>query len=263
MRAAAWTGILVVVLLGFSLLLLLPVACRRTKSNAEGPDTESNHPGLARQPRGEMAVMILDEITALEYEWLKKMPDHGFFEERDKLFQKIGVYDAWQRIFREYVMLARTGDKEALKRAVFLHWYSLSEPHELNGIPALDKDLVQEAFGLVDNMLQTPECDAELKWMLPYYYSVADFYITSFGPDRFGNVLRASKENKNLWLTACLESTFENRGQMGKYWGSSQKNAAKWGPEGPPRPPRDWHPETGGKSLEERVLNLLREERGK
>ena len=207
--------------------------------------------------------MTLDEITALEYEWLKKMPDRGFFEERDTLFQKTGVYKAWRRIFREYVMLAKTGDREALKRAIFLYWYSFSEPHELSGIPALDKDPAQEVFGLVDNMLQRGECDTELKWMLPFYYSIADFYIDYSWPDQFEHVRRASKENKDLWQTLCLESTFEHRGQLGKYWESIQKNAAKWGPEGPPPPPRDWQPKTDGRSLEERVLNLLKEERGK
>jgi hypothetical protein len=148
--------------------------------------------------------MTLDEITALEYEWLGKMPDRGFFEQRDARFQMTGVYDAWRRIFREYVGLARTGDKEALKRAAFLYWYSLSEPKELNGIPALDKELVREVLGLVDSMLQSSECDAELKWMLPYYYAVADFYLTGFGPGQSENFLRASQENKDLWMTACL-----------------------------------------------------------
>ncbi len=213
--------------------------------------------------------MTLDEITALEYEWLHKMPDRGLFEERDTLFRKIRVYEAWRRIFRQYVMLAKTGDREALKRAVFLYWYSFSEPHELSGIPALDNDLAQEVLGLVDTMLQRGECDAELTWMLPFYYSIADFYLDHSWPDRFEHVRRASKENKDFWQTLCLESTFENRGQLGQYWESIRKNVATWGPKGPPRLPPDWRDPDEGKPLEERVLNLLRslnllkEERGK
>jgi hypothetical protein len=140
-----WVGF--VVLLDV-LALMLPVACRRTKPSAGSPDIDPNHTELAQQPQGEMPVMTLDEITALECEWLKKMPAHGFFEERDTLFQKTGVYEAWRRIFREYVMLAKTGDQEALKRAVFLYWYSFSEPRELNGLAALDSGLAQEVFGL-------------------------------------------------------------------------------------------------------------------
>ncbi len=215
-----------------------------------------------------MAIVTLDEITALEYEWLQKMPDRGFFEERETLFQKIGVYEAWRRIFREYVTLAKTGDREALKRAIFLYWYSFSEPHELTGIPVLDTNLAEEVFGLADSMLEKGECDTELKWMLPFYYSIADFYLDYFWPDRFGHVRRASKENKDLWQTLCLESTYENRGQMGEYWRGIEEGVARWGPEGPPSPPPDWYDPDEGKSLEERVLkllrdlNLLKEERG-
>jgi hypothetical protein len=204
--------------------------------------------------------MTLDEITALEYEWLKKHPARGFMEERHALFLKIGVYEAGRKIFREYVALARTGDREALRRAIFLYWYSLAEPHELSGIPELDKDLAQEVLGMVDDMLRRGETDTELTWMLPFYYSIADFYLDYYWPDQFEDVRRASKENGDLWKSLCLESTFENRGQLGKYWKGIQKNVAKWGPEGPPPPPPpDWHPPDEGRPLEERVLNLLRD----
>jgi hypothetical protein len=214
----------------------------------------------AADHRWETAVMTLDEITALEDEWLKKMPDRGFFEERDALFQKTGVYEAWRRIFREYVMLARTGDKEALRRSPFLYWYSFAEPHELSGIPQLDTGLGQEVLATIDDMLQKGECDVELRWMLPFYYSIADFYIGCFWPDQFEHVRRASKENKDLWQTGCMESTFENRGQLGGYWRGIQKNVAKWGPDGPPPPPPPgWRTPDEGKPLEERVLRLLRE----
>ncbi len=214
-REPTRTRILVVILLGVFLLLLLSAACRRTKSNASNPKIDSNRPELTKRPRLETAVMTLDEITALECEWLKKMPDRGFFEERDTLFRKTGVYEAWQRIFREYVTCAKTGDGEALKRAIFLYWYSFSEPHELTGIPILDTDLAEEVFGLANDALQKGECDTELKWMLPFYYSIADFYLDYSWPDRFEHVRRASKENKDLWRTLCSESTFENRGQLG------------------------------------------------
>ena len=203
--------------------------------------------------------MTLDEITALEYEWLKKHPRRGFMEERDALFQRTGVYEAGQKIFREYVVLARTGDREALRRAIFLYWYSFAEPHELSGISELDKGLAQELLGRIDGMLHNGESDAELRWMLRFYYSIADFYLDYFWPDQFEDVRRASKENQDLWRTRCLESTFEHRGQLGKYWKGIQRSAAKWGPEGPPPPPPDWHSPDEGKPLKERVLNLLRD----
>lgn len=204
--------------------------------------------------------MTLDEITALEYEWLQKHPDRGLMEELHALLQKTGAYETWRRIFQEYVTLARTGDREALRRAIFLHWYSLAEPQELSGIPLLDKDLAREVLGLVDAMLHQGGDDAELRWMLPFYYSVADIYIDHFWPDQLEDLRRASKENKDLWQTLCLKSAFENRGQMGKYWKSIQGDVAKWGPEGPPPPPPPgWRDPDEGRPLKERALNLLKE----
>ncbi len=203
--------------------------------------------------------MTLEEVTALEYEWLKKMPRHGFMEERHALFVKTGVYEAWREIFREYVILAKTGDREALKRSLFLFWYSFAEPHELSGVPELDTRLGQEVLGMVSDVLQKAEGDPELKWMLPFYYSIADFYIDYFWPGQFDDVRRASKENKDLWTTGCTESTFENRGQLGMYWKGIQDNVSRWGPEGPPRPPPGWRSPDEGKPLKERALNLLKE----
>jgi hypothetical protein len=203
--------------------------------------------------------MTLDEITALEYEWLRNQPDHGLMEELHAVFEKTGVYEAWRKIFREYVMLAKAGNREALKRSLFLYWYSWAEPHELSGIPVLDKDLAAEVLGMIDDMLHRGECDVELTWMLPYYYSVAEFYLADFGPDQFEELRRASKENPDLYRTLCLESTFENRGQLGRYWKSIQKNVAQWGAEGPPRPPPGWRSPDEGKPLKERALNLLEE----
>ena len=72
--------------------------------------------------------MTLEELTALEKEWLAKQPHRGFDGERHALYERIGMYDAWRKIFREYVALAREGSKEALKRALFLYWYSHRSP---------------------------------------------------------------------------------------------------------------------------------------
>ncbi|UCD53105.1 MAG: hypothetical protein JSW27_10770 [Phycisphaerales bacterium] len=63
--------------------------------------------------------MTLEELTALEDEWLAKHPSQGFMEEKDALCKQNGIYDAWRGIFAEYVALARSGDLEALKRALF------------------------------------------------------------------------------------------------------------------------------------------------
>jgi len=164
--------------------------------------------------------MTLEELTALENEWLAKQPWHGYAEQRDELYKRIGMYEAWQGIFREYVTLAREGNLEALKRAMFLCWYNVSEPGWLTGLMILDSELIGEVYGLVDDLACNGRLDAEFTWMLPYYYLIADFYLRP----EFGAVVKASRQNRDLWRQACLESSFDGRGQLGEYWASIQAN---------------------------------------
>ncbi len=166
--------------------------------------------------------MNLEELTALENEWLEKQPATGYIEERDALYKQIGMYEAWQDIFRQYVTLAREGEREALKRALFLYWYGCSEPHWLNGILGLDDELAKEVLGMVNDLAKKDELDTELKWMLPWYYCIAEWYLDRF--DGFDELKKASKGNPFLYKKLCLESSFDNRGQLGEYWKSIQNN---------------------------------------
>jgi len=161
--------------------------------------------------------MTLEELTALENEWDAKHPSRG---DKHAQCERDGVYEAWRRIFAEYVALARSGDLEALKRALFLAWYSQAEPSELSGLYLLDRGLWVEVLHMLEDLAARDELDDELKWMLPYYYMIADWYLSS----GFDAVENASKENVDLWQRLCLESSFENRGQLGKYWTSIQSN---------------------------------------
>ena len=154
--------------------------------------------------------MTLEEITALENEWLAKHP-YGRVKDLHAACEQMGIYDAWRNIFEQYVILARQGDLEALKRALFLYWYSCSEPNELSGIPSLGDDLPFEVLGMINDLAQKGELDTELKWMLPYYYSITDWYIDRF--EGFDKLKKISKEP---------DSSFDNRGQLGKYWKSIQ-----------------------------------------
>jgi hypothetical protein len=158
--------------------------------------------------------MTLEEITEMENEWLEKHPKGG----QDDLCQQLGIYEAWSKIFGQYVILAKKGELEALKRALFLYWYSRSEPRELCGIPILNEDLIKEVLGMVDDMIQKGELDAELKWMLPHYYLITDWYIDRF--EGLDALKELSKKNDNLWMQLCLKMSFSNRGQLGNYWNS-------------------------------------------
>jgi len=165
--------------------------------------------------------MTLEEITDLENEWLAKHP-YGRVKDLHEACEQMGIYDAWRNIFEQYVILAREGDLEALKRALFLYWYACSEPNELCGIPSLGDDLTFEVLGMVNNIVQKGELDTELKWMLSYYYSLTDWYIYRF--EGFDELKKISKEtDPQLFWEFCPDSSFDNRGHLGKYWKSIQK----------------------------------------
>lgn len=171
--------------------------------------------------------MTLDELTALENDWLSRHPSRGFMEEKDAQCERDGIYEAWRRIFAEYVALARSGNLEALKRALFLAWYEQAEPCPLSGLHLLDAEAKKEVLQLLEDLARQDQLDDELKWMLPYYYSVADWYL----PSDFPALEKASKKDVDLReLTAC---NIESRGQLGKYWKSIQGGCTRdWGDMG-------------------------------
>jgi ubiquinone/menaquinone biosynthesis C-methylase UbiE len=156
--------------------------------------------------------MTLKELTALESEQLST------------LYEQVGVVEAWQRIFREYVALAREGNLEAMKRALFLCWQNVASPGWLPNTAVLfDAELIREVYGLVNDLARNGELDSEFTWMLPYYYMIADWYL----PPEFDAIVKASQQNRYLWRQGCLESSFDGRGQLGKYWASIQANLKK------------------------------------
>ncbi len=198
--------------------------------------------------------MNLEELTALESEWQTRLPVAAVGDRMDSS-QQIEILKAWRRIFELYVIEARKGEIEALKRALFLYWYSLSEPSELTGLYMLDDALVMEMLRMVNDTARKAELDSEFKWMVAYYYHMTDYYLDRF--KGFCELKEVSKENRAIyipnwdcppahyntyrdlqealarkvnldpWEEMCLKSSFSNRGQMGYYWKSIQDNVTK------------------------------------
>ena len=165
--------------------------------------------------------MDIEELTELENEWLAKHP-YGAVSDLNAACKQMGIYDAWEWLFAEYVAVARQGDLEAIKRALFLAWYALAEPGELSGIGRLDPDLKMDVFATVNNLAAHDQLDDELEWMLPWYYLIAEYYL----PRGFPAMEDVSKTDPHQYKDGCLEFSFDNRGQMGKYWKSIQSNCA-------------------------------------
>jgi hypothetical protein len=164
--------------------------------------------------------MNLDELTALENEWLAKMSGETSSGHGDAWWQNTDVYDAWRMIFHQYVLLAREGNLEALERGLFLAWYGQAEPPGLCGIKHLDGGLVEEVLHMVNSLVEKDQLDEELTWMLPWYYHVAEWYLDPH--DDLEALKQASKGDWHAYDEGCLESSFANRGQLGEYWRSIQ-----------------------------------------
>jgi hypothetical protein len=201
-----------------------------------------------------MILMNLEEITALEEEWLNKdktlrsewyqkqpknRPNPGSDEEWGMMYIETGICDAWGRIFNAYVDLAREGDIEALKRAIFLVWIESTEPPQVSWIWDLDEERVKEVLCLANTMAKEGRLDAELQWMLPWYSHITH-YLCQF--EDLDDIVKASKGDPFAYYEGCLKSSFDNRGQLGRYWRDLRDDleARKRRGEKIVKPPPDW-----------------------
>jgi hypothetical protein len=167
--------------------------------------------------------MNLADLTAMEEEWLTRRNSiQGTIERRATLYARLAVFDAWQEIFLRYVILAKAGDLEALKRATFLLWYQYSAPMWQSGLLGLDEQGGREVLQMLDCMVKEDKLDLELQWMLPHYYRVADCYLDVWEGLDLGELKKASQKNWGLWEKCVQQASFSHRGQLGEYWARIQ-----------------------------------------
>lgn len=162
--------------------------------------------------------MNIEVLTQLESSIQKRMPEAGYFEERDKYLQQNEIYEEWRGVFEKYVNLALNGNMEALKRSVFFLWYQFSEPCQLSGLLDLNEHLTQSILNRVNTLSETNSLDTELEFMLPFYFQVCDWYFERFS--NMDELINASHKNSDLWETEAPKQKWENRGIMGEYWAS-------------------------------------------
>jgi len=146
----------------------------------------------------------------------------GLMEKQHERLVELGVYAEYQAVFGGYLRLLSDPEAgaEALKRALFLSWYDLSEPACFTGVSELPSDgryLVLEAL---NSAFARGAIDNDLPWMVPYYHHLTDFAFPNLNDHP---VLARFLEDADpeSYLRARLESRqFEGRGQMGRYWQS-------------------------------------------
>lgn len=120
------------------------------------------------------------------------------------------IFTAYNQIFEAYVNLAKY-DVEALKRSLFIHWYSFSEPNYLSGIPQLSEKKEKELLEILEEKIINNELDAESNWMLNYY-SNWDYIYERF--QEFNAINNFVKNRKhNFFPDKINKMEMESRGQ--------------------------------------------------
>ena len=86
--------------------------------------------------------------------------------------------------------------------------------------------MIRETLEIANKLAEAGPLDAELEWMLPYYYVVERSYLDRF--EDLDALKKASREHPFLYRQRCLEVSFDHRGQMGDYWRAEQAHLRHW-----------------------------------
>lgn len=162
--------------------------------------------------------MSIDELAIKEKNLCSSVNElEGTINEKSESVVYFGITKEYREIHNEYSRLAKN-DLEALKRGLFLVWYSISEPSWLTGIGALEQESVDRIIKILDRRLKKGVTDYELDWMLDYY-SDWDFVFEQF--KHFKNFQnRLKSKSKTVFPDEIDRAQMKQRGQMGVYWNS-------------------------------------------
>ena len=127
------------------------------------------------------------------------------------------IFIAYNEVHRAYAALSAY-NIEALKRALFIQWFALSEPNYLTGISDLNEDIEAKVLENLSNLIETGNIDYELTWMLNYYASW-DWIFDRIKSFKGFDKSVVNEQNNHLPETINREEMKE-RGQMGRYWNS-------------------------------------------
>jgi hypothetical protein len=147
----------------------------------------------------------------------------GTVEERDAQITRSGMYAEYPAIFSTYLEHLRMADDaaavlEALKRLVFLIWYSFKEASVDSGIAELPESGVRAVLQELDAAIMGGRVDAELQWMLTWYYDEFGVVFDQLGPVRSLQPFIADLTTADVLAQRSNTARFAGRGQMGGYW---------------------------------------------
>ncbi|MVM36330.1 hypothetical protein GO755_40380 [Spirosoma sp. HMF4905] len=163
--------------------------------------------------------MTVDELEEKENKLLLQINStEGPMEVKVGQLEAGGVFDEYRQVHSFYADLAQK-DSEALKRGLFLQWYSSVEPSFLSGIDNVDPQAEKRIIDTLNNQIGRNEVDSELYSMLSYYAG------WRFVFDRFSDSTNLVKLLNNRLdydsiIQQLKQSDLTCRGQMGIYWQS-------------------------------------------
>lgn len=157
--------------------------------------------------------MNIDELTEKENQlYLKVSSLNGTIEEKLEQIIELGISKEYKVIHQKYAELS-SENMEALKRGLFINWFSVTEPTFITGINELDENAEEKIIEEVNERIKNKTVDCELNWMLNYYKN------WDYAFSKFEKIMSV----ENTELPKIEKQEMESRGQMGIYWNSINK----------------------------------------
>ncbi|MES2448389.1 MAG: hypothetical protein V4546_14480 [Bacteroidota bacterium] len=175
----------------------------------------------------------LDNLSALELKLYNSIPNNLNFG--DNQLEVDGTFAKYRNLHVDYFqLLITTSDEiiklEALKRLIFLSWYSYTEPSIFNGIESLKNEIIFNSYSILNDYIRADKLDEELEWMLKFYANW-DWAILDFSENRLSeltNFVKTVDTSISTYPKQKLpQGTMSSRGQMGLYWISMQVEIEK------------------------------------
>ena len=144
----------------------------------------------------------------------------GALEDRDRALERSGLYAEYPAILSAYLALLDDEESalEALKRAVFLVWFSAIELPMTSGIAELPESRVRATLDAIEAACREGRIDDELRWMLAWYHDVGDTALLRV-PGLLAVEEAVAGVDPYAWRSAPRSlDVMQDRGLLGRYW---------------------------------------------
>lgn len=144
----------------------------------------------------------------------------GAPEERDRALERSGVYAEYPAILSGYLELLDDEESalEAMKRAVFLIWYSGIEPAMESGIAELPELTVRATLDELEAVCRRQAYDEELQAMLAWYHQRGEHALLRVPGLNAVEALIEDAEPQAWDRVTRSPSHMAERGLLGRYW---------------------------------------------